>query len=396
MRIINPNASFTWDAPLDIMGVPMMGVPEKQGTSFSRHGWLRWRTGMEDASADQLGLLERAARRPLSSHYLQIARHDYAARRVVPFPRYFIIEPTNICNRACPFCSIDVVNRPHLRTGVPIKGHMRWMHFETLMRECAQHDVYGLSLYQLGDAMLWKDLDGQRTIADMVSVAKQLGGFRVVNVSTNGDVNNLHLLLDCPLDDLIISIDGTTAEVYDENRPSTRSGDTGAFARTLSRVEAFLREKVSRSKVAPYVRMQIINKDNTRRQVLDFIRHWIQVPGVDDVFVKHLDGMEPWIGDRAADDAAGSARKMTDVSSMPCQHLWAIGSMTVAGTFNGCCHDARTELTEPGANVSESTFAEWWRGDYMTNLRAQHLAGTPGLPCATCRERDPWLGQVAP
>jgi hypothetical protein len=227
----------------------------------------------------------------------------------------------------------------------------------------------------------------------MVELAK-IVGFKAVNISTNGDVSNLDLLLDCGLSDLFFSIDGMTAEVYDVNRPSTKKNDTGAFNRTVERTRAFLEAKEKAGLTEPWVRMQIINNHLTASQVVDFIRYWIDVPGVDDVFVKHLDEMGAWLGNTVV-SAEESQAKRDRVSKMPCQHLWAIGSMTADGRWNACCHDALTELTTADANVDNMTFGEWWNGEYMTDLRLEHMGletgGQVRLPCRNCLERDPWL-----
>jgi hypothetical protein len=76
---------------------------------------------------------------------------------------------------------------------------------------------------------------------------------------------------------------------------------------------------------------------------------------------------------------------------MPCQHIYAIGSMVADGRYNACCHDAKTELTTAGCHIDAMPFAEWWNGDYLTALRAEHEAGVQRLPCKLCAERDPWL-----
>lgn len=409
MELVNPLSAFQWDAPLNVNGIAMRGVAEKQGYSFSRAGYL---AACDDPTIDPdaLGRALRRQLRPLSATTLARARDEYAARTVTPFPRYFIIEPMALCNRRCPFCPISVVERFD-EDGNRAGGRLAWADFTKLMDECGGQDVYGLSLYQLGESFLWRETaewneyPESRTaytaklgIADMVNYAKRKGGFRAVNLSTNGDVPNLASVLGSELDDLIISIDGTTAEVYDANRPSTTPHDTHAFTRTVQRVRDFLATKAARGEPRPFVRLQIINKDNTAGQVLDFIREWIDVPGVDDVFVKNLDSMAPWLGGSVV-SAEESAAKMAKVMQMPCQHLWAVGSMTASGQLNGCCHDAKSELAERGPNgkfatIRNTTFAAWWSGAFMTKLRGEHVAGQFRKPCATCAERDPWLGTV--
>lgn len=387
MELVNSLTAYPIGAQAEnINGVPMRGIKEKQGVAFSRAGYL---AALDDPTldADAVGAAVRRALRPLSKPTLDKARAEYGRREVLPFPRYFIIEPAGgICNRRCPFCSIIVT---------PRKGFMKWATFTKLMLECGQHDVYGLSLYQLGESFLWHEAvyGVHHEISGMVNEAKRIGGFRAVNLSTNGDVDNLDCVLGSQLDDLIISIDGTTAEVYDANRPSTKAGDVGAFERTVGRVRAFLEYKAARGEAKPFVRLQVINKENTAAQVLNFIRYWIDVPGVDDVLVKNLDGMGAWLGDSVV-SAEEAALKMAKVKTMPCQHLWGIGSMTFDGSLNGCCHDAFTELTTAGANINSMTFAEWWTGEYMTALRNEHAGGTFRLPCRDCAERDVWTGSA--
>src|SRR3990167_3160019 len=226
MQIVNSKTAYPIGVQVEnINRIGMRGVPEKQGWSFSAHGW---RMAKENPSIDPdaFGKMFRQALRPLSRPTLDKARQEYQSKTVIPFPRYFIIEPTAVCNRACPFCTILVTNR---------KGMMKWNDFKKLMEECGEFDVYGISLYQLGEPFLWRrrghgadvvppefistdnysepvELD----ISDMVNYARQVGGFKIVNLSTNGDVSNLDCILGSELSDLIISIDGTTAEVRSE------------------------------------------------------------------------------------------------------------------------------------------------------------------------------------
>lgn len=386
MELVNPNTSFTWTGALDINGVAMSGLVEKQGIAFSRHGYLEAKSHGGDA--DAIGRAIRARHRPLSHSVLSSARDEYVRKEVPSFPRYFIIEPTAYCNRKCFFCPITVTNR--------YGAKMKWEHFEKLMWECRGQNVYGLSLYQLGESLLYKDKrkgDVDVDIADMVDLAKVVG-FKAVNISTNGDVPNLDILLGCGLSDLLFSIDGTTPEVYSENRPSTKSNDPDAFNRTVERTRAFLELKAQSGESDPWCRLQIINNHLTAPQILDFIRYWIEVPGVDDILVKHLDSMGAWLGNTVVSEEE-SSQKRERVKNMPCQHLWAIGSMTATGQLNGCCHDALTELTTADANIEKMTFSEWWNGDYMNTLRTEHMGlehgGKLRTPCANCLERDPWL-----
>lgn len=368
----------------------MRGIAKPQGRLFSAAGWRAVRDGMPTAAydADAYGQMGRMGRRPLAAAYHEAAVAAYQTGIVPAFPAYHIVEPTSVCNRACPFCPIHALNDSRAA-----KKRLDWTDYLAYLRGCVGQRVYGLSLYQLGEPLLWRghDADGRDLdLRDMVTAAKRIAGFQIVHVSTNGDVPNLDLLLDCPIDDVIISIDGTTAQVYGENRPSPAAHDDHAFSRTKDRVKAFLSQKVRQAKTSPHVTLQIIEKANTREQIAPFLREWISVPGVDDVFVKRLDGMAPWVGD-AARTTAENASALAAVATQPCQHLWAIGSMTAEGIVNACCHDARTELTD-GSHIGSVSPSVFWRGPFMEQLREEHRAGIFRAPCATCAERTVWLG----
>lgn len=395
MQIVNPLTSFQWSEPLDVgYGVKMRGVPEKQGWSFYKAGFDAARRGETD-DPDGYGAALREQLRPHSRPTLEWMRALYARKEVPDWPPYWIIEPVSTCARKCSWCSINVLERidPDGKRARP--GMMPWAAFYKLMAECGQHNSVGLSLYQLGeptDYMARDEAGQRRDIADMVTAAKEVGGFKIVNISTHGDVRpeRYRRLLECPLDDLIISLDATTPATYTKVRPSTNGKNEGAFERTVARVREFLAEKVRLGLSGPFVRLQIVNSADTRDEVLPFIRTWLDVDGVDSVFCKSLDSMRPWLGNSVVSDEE-DAIKAAAVADMPCQHLWAIGSVVSTGVLNSCCHDAKTQLTD-GAAITTSTFYEWWHGEYMRAIRAEHLAGATRLPCRDCRERDPWLG----
>ena len=397
MEIVNPLTSFQWTEPLNILGVKMKGVPEKQGISFSRHGWM---AAQEDHSvnADSLGRALRAQLRPLSKTTLEHAREMYNNREVPELPYYLIAEPAGqVCGRRCPFCTINVMKRYNPDGSIAKPGMMKWSTWIKLMQEFGDWGkAYGCSAYQLGEPLDYSvrdDEGNRRDIADMVDAAKQIGKFKIVNLSTHGDIpmKRFGRLLECDLDDLIVSIDGITAETYSANRPATVGSNEGVYDRTVERVEAFLEEKAKRGYPKPFVRLQIINKENTVKELIPFTEKWINTPGVDDVFWKALDSMRPWLGNKIVSDEEDSI-KAKKTSGMVCQHIFAVASVVYTGVSNACCHDAYTELTD-GTNMADSSFRDWWHGKYMDDLREAHMSGNYPSVCAPCREKDTWLGK---
>jgi len=133
MLLVNPQTAFQWTEPLDINGIQMMGIREKQGHSFSRAGYLAAKQNSE-LDADEVGRTHRQQLRPYSQSTLLKARREYEKRTVPTFPRYFIIEPTNVCNKVCPFCTITVMERVDSE-GKIVKGFMKWDTYMCLMSE---------------------------------------------------------------------------------------------------------------------------------------------------------------------------------------------------------------------------------------------------------------------
>ena len=393
MELVNPLSSYRWTEPLDIHGVPMMGAVGKQWTEFSRHGWLAAKDD-PTINADKYGSMIRKSLRPLSVPTLAKARAEYAAKEVIHAPRYWLVETVGgICARRCPFCSINTMTRID-KDGNPARpGMLEWGAWMKFVSECGEYGPFGLSTYQLGEPMNYagRDTAGKKKdIGDIVDTAKSIGRFKTVNVSTHSDVTNLSRLLECDVDDLIVSLDAVTPETYAANRPVTSGPQEGAFERTVGRFKEFLAIKAERGVSRPFVVAQIINSSLTRDEVLPFIREWIAVDGIDSVAVKNLDSMRPWIGDKMVSDEEDKI-KAAGAGQLPCQHLWGIGSLTHTGVMNACGHDAFTQLTD-GSSIQKNTIAEFWNGEFMNELRAEHVRGATRFPCRDCRDRDVWTG----
>jgi MoaA/NifB/PqqE/SkfB family radical SAM enzyme len=126
----------------------------------------------------------------------------------IPTPTYVQIEPVGQCNLRCKMCPIN------FREDQPLVGSSKMMQFELYTRLVDQFaNLKILHLQGLGEPML------HPRFFDMVEYAAQKG----VRVTTN---TNLTLLNDkkvercitSGLETLYFSIDGTTAETYENIR----------------------------------------------------------------------------------------------------------------------------------------------------------------------------------
>ena len=176
------------------------GIEVKQGMDFYPQG-------------DLVGKINRGRLQRWIAH-----RKDgkaYEEKDVLPFPPYLILEPTNVCNLQCPFCPRDLTEKSR---GL---GFMEFDIYKKIIDEAIENNVYGVTLYMLGEPML------HSKIVDMINYAKQ-AGIPAVNLSTAATTNNLDELLETELDDLILSIDGASKEMYEKMRVG------GTFEKTIS------------------------------------------------------------------------------------------------------------------------------------------------------------------
>lgn len=326
------------------------GVSVKQGTDFYPQG-------------DLIGKIERLRVQRWISHRRD--KKAYDEKSVLPFPPYIILEPTNVCNLQCPFCPRDLTEKSR---GL---GFMEFDVYKKIIDEAAENNVYGISLYMLGEPLL------HSRIIDMINYAKD-AGIPAVNLSTAATTTNLDKLLDTELDDLILSIDGSTKEMYERMRVG------GIFEKTLSIATSFLEKKSALKKEKPYTRVQIIRTKETESEITDFIKTWL--PLADSVYAHNLDGMVPWLGNIMMNP---DEVKTKNSNRLPCTQLWKIINIFWNGQVSSCCHDALGDMVL--GNINESSLKDLWNSKPAHEFRRKHIENDlEGTICDTCTEWDVW------
>jgi radical SAM protein with 4Fe4S-binding SPASM domain len=325
-------------------------VKVKQGVEFYPQGEL-------------LGKIERLRVQRWIAHRKD--HYAYDNKNVLPFPPYLIIEPTNVCNLQCPFCPRDLTEKSR---GL---GFMDMSIFKRIIDEAVANGAYGISLYMLGEPLLHKN------IVDMINYAKQ-AGMPAVNLSTAATTNNLDKLLETELDDLILSIDGASKEMYERMRVG------GTFEKTLDIATQFLEKKKAMGKEKPYVRVQIIRTKETETEIVDYVKKWL--PLADSVYAHNLDGMVPWLGNVMMND---EEVKRKNAHRLPCTQLWKVINVFWNGDVSACCHDALGDMVL--GNLKNSTLKELWNSPRAQDFRNRHIANDlEGTICKNCTEWDVW------
>jgi radical SAM protein with 4Fe4S-binding SPASM domain len=139
--------------------------------------------------------------------------------------KFVIIQPANLCNLHCLFCTQDVSARP--------KGAMSLEKFNELL-SLLPPSIEEVQLYQSGEPLLNKDLPA------MVEKLKNRG--IKVSLSSNGTLpfERYKKVMEAGLDTMIISFDGATKESYEIYR---RGGNFETVVENLKKMSAVPRRK---------------------------------------------------------------------------------------------------------------------------------------------------------
>jgi radical SAM protein with 4Fe4S-binding SPASM domain len=182
-------------------------------------------------------------------------------------PRFLQVEPVGQCNLRCKMCPIQFC-----RDGPPA-----FMDFDLFVRLLDQFpDLEEIQLQGLGEPMM------HPRFFDMVSYARSRG----IKAGTNSNLTLLNarraeLCVTSGLDELHASIDGATAETYEEIRVRSH------FDRITRNLEGLLDARRRLGSSTPRVRMVAVVMRRNLPELGDLVRlaHRLEI---DAVFVQHL------------------------------------------------------------------------------------------------------------
>src|SRR6185436_5726969 len=183
------------------------------------------------------------------------------------FPLSVALEPTTSCNLRCPECpsGLRAFTRP---TGMLQKDFFR----DTI--DQLHKDVFYLIFYFQGEPYLNPDF------LNMVSYASQKGMYTAT--STNAHYltdDNARKTVESGLDRLIISIDGTTQDVYQQYRVG------GKLEKVLEGARNIVKWKKELKSRTPFVVFQFLVVKPNEHQIED-VKKMAKKIGVDDVWFK--------------------------------------------------------------------------------------------------------------
>ncbi len=309
----------------------------------------------------------------LSSFYLSRVLHKPVQWG---YPISISFEPTTSCNLRCPECpsGMRAFTRP---TGMLEKDFFR----KTI------DDIYKELLYLIfyfqGEPYL------NTGFLDMVKYASSKGIYTAT--STNAHYLNdeaARKTVESGLDRLIISIDGTTQEVY----KSYRVG--GNLQKVIEGAKNIVKWKKELKSDTPFVFFQFLVVKPNEHQVED-IKKLAKEVGVDEVRFKTAQVYD-YENDPnqliPENDKYSRYKKLADGTYAPknklanhCWKLWQGNVITWDGLVVPCCFDK--DATHQLGNLKAESFKEIWQNANYKQFRASLMKSRKNIDiCANCSE----------
>lgn len=290
-------------------------------------------------------------------------------------PMSISLEPTTACNLRCPECPSG------LRAFTRPTGNLKADFFRTTLDQVAK-DLLFLIFYFQGEPYI------NPAFLEMVAYANRKGIYTIT--STNGhflDDDNAKRTIESGLSRLIISIDGTTQEVYQQYR---REGNLDKVLEGARNVVKWKRRRKSKT---PHIIFQFLVVRPNEHQVDEVFRLAKEI-GVDEVKLKtaqvyDYEAGNPLIPEnpkysryyQKADGSWAVKNKLLN----HCWKMWHSCVITWDGRVVPCCFD-KDALHQLG-DLKSKSFREIWSGPAYNRFRSAILKGRNQIDiCTNCTE----------
>ena len=292
------------------------------------------------------------------------------------YPVSISFEPTTSCNLRCPECPSG------LRSFTRPTGMLENNFFKRTIDQISGELLY-LIFYFQGEPYLNPDF------LKMVSYASSKGIYTAT--STNAHYlndDNARKTVESGLDRLIISIDGTTQEIYQQYR---KGGKLDKVIEGTKNIVAWKKKLKSRT---PFIFFQFLVVKPNEHQTGE-IKKLAKECGVDEVrfktaqiynFENDPNQLIPLTAkySRYKRDKNGVYRLKNSLSNH-CWRLWHATVITWDGMVVPCCFDKDAE--HKLGDLKGKSFTEIWKNDTYVQFRKKVLQGRGNIDiCANCSE----------
>jgi len=278
-------------------------------------------------------------------------------------PPFLKVEPTALCQLHCPGCPWHQEASPR---EFSTSGNLSYDKFVKLIDPIRDTTVE-ISFSLRGDAFMNRD------IFDMISYCRKynIGSEIPTNFSYKFNDETLERIIDCGLDHIIIAVDGTTQEVYEQYR---KGGHLDWVLDNARRLIELKRKKHSKT---PLVECKFISFVHNEHQ-FEEAKKLSESMGFDR-FSTVLDHFHP----KRKAEFENTIRK-SDKKKKSCYWVYRTSVICWDGQVCPCCND-RFNL----GNAVEDGFLNVWNNEHYRAMRTMFITGEPveeqGKVCIGCR-----------
>jgi radical SAM protein with 4Fe4S-binding SPASM domain len=290
-------------------------------------------------------------------------------------PVALAIEPTTSCNLRCPECPSG------LRSFTRPTGMLETKLFENVITELKDALMY-LTFYFQGEPYLHKDF------LEMVKFASNKGIY--TSTSTNAhylNYENAKATIKSGLDRVIISLDGTTQDTYQQYRIG------GSLDKVIEGTKNLIAAKRELNSSTPHIIFQFLVVKPNEHQIAE-AKDLSKTLGVDEIRFKtaQIYDYENGSGLIPENDKYARYRKNTqgkyEIKNKLLNHCWKMWHSAVI-TWDGlvvpCCFDKDAEYRM--GNVSKNSFKDVWMSEKYLSFRKQLIGSRKNIEmCKNCTE----------
>ncbi len=276
------------------------------------------------------------------------------------FPKTVRIESTSHCNAKCITCPHPYHER--------VQGIMDEELYVKIVEECVREGVTKLHLHNFGEPLIDKKLPRRIEIA-------KARGIKTVKIISNGsllDEDRARALIEAGLDEIKISFDGLSKEVFEKVRKGLK------YDAVAANVEGLVRLRNDMHRKNPRVELLFVSIQENEFEETGFVDRWRGIVDRVDVTKAHNWG---------SNDQVAVSTDPKQPTGFPCMRLWQTFTILWDGRVALCCldYDGREIL----GDLRHQTVREIWRGTRLKQIREWHLRSEfDRVPiCATCNAR---------
>jgi radical SAM protein with 4Fe4S-binding SPASM domain len=292
-------------------------------------------------------------------------------------PFFISVEASNYCNLHCPECpvGIDEAPRPFPTTFDEVK-------YKALIDELSP-TLFHVIFYFQGEPFL------HRSLSDLIKYAHNARIY--TSTSTNGHYFTEKTTKDIVLsglDKLIVSIDGSTQEVYEKYRKG------GNLQKVIDGIKSVVAWKKQLHSVTPLIEIQFIVFKTNEHQLME-MKQLAKLLDVDRLAFKTAQLYDFENGnnllttiDKYARYKKGNDGKYHIKSTLPnhCQRLWGGAVVNTQGEILPCCFDKGSEFSF--GNINDQSFAKNWHSAKAADFRGKILTNRKQFEmCRNCTSR---------